>query len=224
MISLSRRLQAIEDWIDTDVLADVGCDHGYLCCSAVLKGKAKRAYACDIAEGPLKSASQTIAENHLEDKVLAILSNGLKKVPHDVTQTVIAGMGGLNMIAILEEAEQLSDALLLSPHKDANKLREWLLEHQYRIVKERIVQEDGHFYPILLAERLDETPEVCVRNPEDMEYGIHLEDSADARAWLKKQAAFWQFVADKMPENSRPEALAKKNFAERALERLIEKN
>lgn len=219
MIALSGRLQAIEDWIDTDVLADVGCDHGYLCCSAVLKNKAARAYACDIAEGPLKSAQETITENHLEDRVIPILSNGLGKVPSDVTQAVIAGMGGLNMMAILEEAPHLPDSLLLSPHKDAPKLRRWLLDHGYGVLRERIVKEDGHFYPIIQAGRNKEPQAV---SEEELEYGIRLEDSADARACLENRAAFWKATAEKMPEHARCSALNKEASAMRLLKKLKE--
>lgn len=219
MISLSNRLRAIEDWIDTDVLADVGCDHGYLCCSAVLKKKTKRAYACDIAQGPLDSARETIAENHLEDVVTPILCNGLEKVPADVTQTVIAGMGGLNMISILEEAPFISKSLLLSPHKDAPRLRQWLLDHGFDIERERIVLEDGHFYPILLASRTD-SDRVQPVLPEELEYGIHLEDSADARACLENRAAFWKATAEKMPAHSRESAVRKEQAARSLLARL----
>lgn len=115
MIRLSGRLAALEDWIDCSVLADVGCDHGYLCCQAVLDQKAQRAYACDIARLPLESARKTIAENGLGGQVLPVLSDGLQNVPEDAEQVVMAGMGGLNMVDILRQAKSLPPVLLLSP-------------------------------------------------------------------------------------------------------------
>ena len=48
MISVSKRLQAIVDWIDGTILADVGCDHAYVAIEAIRQKKVIKAYACDI--------------------------------------------------------------------------------------------------------------------------------------------------------------------------------
>lgn len=217
MITLSGRLKALEDWIDCTVLADVGCDHGYLCCQAVLDHRAERAYACDIAPLPLESARKTIAENGLKDRILPVLSDGLQNVPADVEQAVMAGMGGLNMIDILRQAVCLPPVLLLSPHKDAPLLRRWLLEHGYGIVKEKIVADEGHWYPILLARKQKENGAV---SQADLEYGIGLEDSQDARDFLENRIAFWKATALKMPAERRQKAEMALSLAQEKLQSL----
>ena len=55
MIQLSQRLQAVADLAeDAGVVADVGTDHGYIPLFLIACGKAQRAIAMDINEGPLQ--------------------------------------------------------------------------------------------------------------------------------------------------------------------------
>lgn len=60
MISVSKRLQAIVDWIDGTILADIGCDHAYVAIEAIRQKKVLKAYACDIAQGPLNNAKKQL--------------------------------------------------------------------------------------------------------------------------------------------------------------------
>ncbi len=56
MIKLTERLSAVARLVRADsVLADVGCDHGFLPAYLLLNGKIKGAVASDIHEGPLNS-------------------------------------------------------------------------------------------------------------------------------------------------------------------------
>ena len=78
-----------------DVLCDVGTDHGYLPCYMIENGLCSKAYACDIAQGPLDSAIAHINERCLSDRITTVLSDGLDSVEKgDITDVVIAGMGG----------------------------------------------------------------------------------------------------------------------------------
>ena len=74
---ISKRLMAIVDWIEGSCLADIGCDHAYVACQAVLEHRVVKAYACDIAQGPLDNARQTIQSNHLENQVFCLLTDGM---------------------------------------------------------------------------------------------------------------------------------------------------
>lgn len=146
---ISKRLKAIIDWVDGNCLADIGCDHAYVACQAVLEKKVKKAYACDIAQGPLDNAKANIQKHHLENEVSCILSAGLTNVPNDIDCVVIAGMGGKMIQSILEQAPSIEGIhFLLSPHKDAEDLRKYLNANGFTILREQIV-EDDHFYPII---------------------------------------------------------------------------
>ncbi len=146
---ISKRLRAIVDWIDGTCLADIGCDHAYVACQSVLEKKVDKAYACDIAKGPLENAKETIHKNHLENSVTCILSPGLENVPVDIDCVVIAGMGGKMIQSILEKATMIEGIqFLLSPHKDEEILRKYLHEKGFTIVREQRI-EDDHYYPII---------------------------------------------------------------------------
>lgn len=152
MIHLSKRLQAILSWVQGTCLADIGCDHAYLACAAILEGKVKKAYACDIAEGPLAHAKTTISQYGLENEVSCLLMNGISKLPQEVDCVVIAGMGSQTVIDILTQGKeyiQPTTRFVVSVHKDIEMLRKYLSDHHFYIEKERIVQDGQHFYPIL---------------------------------------------------------------------------
>ena len=104
---MNQRLKAISALVPSGtILADIGTDHGYLPIDLVKRGICPKAYACDVAEGPLSVAKTNIASEHLEGKVFAILSDGFIQVPEDADCAVIAGMGWYTAQAILERAEE----------------------------------------------------------------------------------------------------------------------
>ena len=146
----NKRLKTLVDWIDGTILADVGCDHAYVAVDAVRFNKVKKAYACDIAPQPLERAAQTIAQYELEDQVETKLMNGIDQLPNEVDVVVIAGLGATTIQEILNP-QYLKEGLrlLLSPHKDVEHLRKDLMEKNIEIVKECIVYDQGHYYPIL---------------------------------------------------------------------------
>lgn len=69
-MKLSKRLQAIADLIKKykqgEILADIGTDHAYLPCYLVENDIINKAYACDIASGPINASIDTIHQYHLE--------------------------------------------------------------------------------------------------------------------------------------------------------------
>lgn len=178
-MKLTLRLQAIEDFLPEGILADIGCDHAYLACDAVIKRKVSKAYACDVKEGPYQAACHTIRENNLEGKVIPVLSNGLDKVPSDANICVVAGMGveTMKMILSTDKIKQFH-TLILQPNSDADELRRWAYSNQLNLVDESIVCE-GHYYFILKyqnepAEPLSENEllfgKFCTHKPDYADY------------------------------------------------------
>lgn len=148
----NQRLQAIADCIPAgSIVADIGTDHAYLPCELITSGKAVKCYACDIAEGPLKSAQATIKQEKLESQITTLLCPGLKDVPADANVAVIAGMGWITAKSILEDdflkLEQF-DLFLIQVNRDVPYLRQWLIEHNFGITIEKVIQ-DRMFYTIL---------------------------------------------------------------------------
>lgn len=207
MIECSKRLQAIIDWIDASVIADVGCDHAYVAVDAVLEKKAKKAYACDIAKGPLQRAKHTIESYQVENQVSCILMDGIENLPEDVEQIVIAGMGSSTIISILEEGVKDHISLLLSPHKDAHLLREYLSNNGFEIIKEKIIQEDLHFYPILKVKKGFQN-----LTQDDIYYGYNVEDSKEYHDFIQYECQKWSNILKKIPDDKQEEVLKRLNI------------
>ncbi len=154
-ITLDKRLTCIASLVREGVhLIDVGTDHGYLPVSLVKNGKIPSATACDIAKGPLEKALFGIKANGLEERVKAVLSDGLMSVdipsPCDI---VMAGMGGELIAKIIDADKRLQNgniSLILQPMTKAECLREYLSKHGFEITSESIACEKK-IYRVLAA-------------------------------------------------------------------------
>lgn len=150
-MKLSNRLQMVADLIRPGYpLADIGTDHAYLPIYLLQENKIPYAFACDLREGPLLNARQTVKRYGFESKVETVLSDGFKSlVPGCVNDFVIAGMGG-NLIAdILADSDWISDInnhFVLQPQSHAEDLREYLVNSGFKILREDISREGRHLY------------------------------------------------------------------------------
>lgn len=156
MIQLSERLQTVANLVgETGVVADIGTDHGYIPVYLVSSGKAERAIAMDVNQGPLQRALEHIKQFHLQERIETRLSDGMKALQPGEAQTiVIAGMGGALMTRILEEGEDvahMAERLVLQPQSELPAFRHFLAERGYHILHEDMVYEDGKFYSMMAA-------------------------------------------------------------------------
>ena len=160
-IQLSKRLQYVADFITPGlVLADIGTDHGFIPIYMVLADKTPKAFAMDINEGPLERATEHIEEKGLGDKIETRLSDGLQKLNGNEAEAVlIAGMGGSLVIKILDEGKHALEGvkeLVLSPHTEADLVREYLKTTDFVIEKEGMVIDAGKYYVVIKARRREE--------------------------------------------------------------------
>ena len=144
-----KRLKAISDFIyPYRRIADIGCDHGYLIKIAFDNNLIDYAYAIDNKKGPLNSS-----KNNLKDyqNVSYFLSNGLDDVDESIDCVIIAGMGGMLIISILEKnKDKLKNIkrLILQANRDEYLLRKYLVENGFYIKDEKIIKEDNKYYEI----------------------------------------------------------------------------
>lgn len=153
-MELSKRLQAVADLVSNGVtVADVGTDHGYIPIYLVESGKSKCAIAMDINRGPLDRAEAHIRMHGLGEQIKTRLSDGVKKLQiGECDCVIVAGMGGALVIKIMEDGEEIFRNLtefILQPQSEIAKVRQYLCEHNYRIIAEDMVLEDGKFYPMM---------------------------------------------------------------------------
>lgn len=150
---LDDRLQTIANFTRKGVLAaDIGCDHGHLICYLAEQGIITGGYACDINVGPLQSAQNTIQAAGLQDKITTLLCDGLRCVPKEVEEIIIAGMGGELIAKILLDAPFTRDTskhFILQPMTKAERLRKQLLQNGFTIEKEEPVTVGKFVYTVL---------------------------------------------------------------------------
>ncbi len=153
-MELSRRLQAVASLVTAGYkLADIGTDHAYIPIYLTENGIIPSAVAMDVRPGPLKRAKDHVQEHALEDKIELRLSDGLDKLrPGEAQCAVIAGMGGGLMIHILEQAGNSLAYLkecILQPQSETAKVRAFLLQEGFLFIEEKMVQEEGKYYPMM---------------------------------------------------------------------------
>ncbi|MBQ6492309.1 MAG: SAM-dependent methyltransferase [Erysipelotrichaceae bacterium] len=147
---LSNRLLQIAMMVEKNkVVFDVGSDHALLPCFLVNNGISPKAYAGEIAEGPLNRAVENIEKNNLEGKVIPVFSDGLAKAEDDVDIVIIAGMGYHTIRHILESCDvSRYQYFLIQSNTDVDQIRRYISEHGYTIEDERTVY-DGFYYQII---------------------------------------------------------------------------
>ena len=157
-IELSKRMTAIAEMVpQCGVVADVGCDHGFVSIYLVQNGVAGKVIAMDVNKGPLERAKEHVKERCLQGYIELRLSDGLDKIMSEdqVDAVVIAGMGGVLMVRILQDAligrGLKIPQLILQPQSDPSLLRSFLREHDYTIMEEKMVCEDAKYYQMFRA-------------------------------------------------------------------------
>lgn len=216
---MNKRLQVIVSEIPTCLsFADVGCDHGYVAKSVLDCGKCSNVTVSDISAPSLEKAKRLLAPYVASGKVKAVVCDGLSG--YEYCQVVlIAGMGGEETVKILSEAPFKPQTVVLSPMKNQSKVRRYLEQSGYGIVKDYTIY-DSHFYHIMVAEL---GFEASPYSDAELEFGrTNLKErQADFIAYLKKELEKARSYEKKVVSPS-----DKKEFERRitALEELLNEN
>ncbi len=155
-MELSQRLKGVADFVSAGrILADIGTDHGYLPIYLIQNEKIEKAYACDINQNPLLKATENMKKYKLEHKMEVRQGAGLLPVLNEPIDVVtIAGMGGMTVISILEEAKDFLKnikQIILQPQHDVGAVRKFVHAMGFSIVDEKMILEWGKYYTIINA-------------------------------------------------------------------------
>ncbi len=157
---LSARLAAVSKYVPKDArLADIGSDHAYLPCYLAKNEGLPFAIAGEVAMGPFQSAEKNVLAEGLAGVISVRLGDGLEVIEQgEVDCITIAGMGGALIASILDNGkDKLASIkrLVLQPNISAISIRKWLIENNWELIGEEILEEDGKIYEILIGERGD---------------------------------------------------------------------
>lgn len=165
---LSKRLTTVVKYVPENArLADIGTDHAYLPVSLALKGKIEYAVASDVVKGPFESAVEQIKKSGVQEIVHPRLASGFDGVKRaDKIDTItIAGMGGSLIAEILRDGLMSlhltgKERLILQPNVHSQAVRIWLVNHNYEIIAEEILEENDKIYEVIVAEKQKEKTEL----------------------------------------------------------------
>ena len=152
-LPISNRLLACAEYVHQgDVVADIGCDHGYLGIHLLTNGIAEQVMASDIKKGPLQAARNNADKYGVTDRMSFYLGSGVNNVPQDFDVMVCAGMGADTMISILNAAPWLKDSryrLILQCQSKTPLLRRYLSENGWHIADESALKDGRFLYTVM---------------------------------------------------------------------------
>lgn len=154
--ALRPRLEkALELLGSTDVLADIGCDHGYFSLAALRRGCCERIIAADISAPSLAKAERHAEESGLGSRLSFRCGDGLSVLaPGEATAAVLLGMGGELIVSILDARPETAhgfERIVMQPMRGEAELRGYLIESGYHIEDEAVVFDAGRYYQLIAA-------------------------------------------------------------------------
>lgn len=181
---LSLRLEKVASYIPKGArLADIGSDHGYLPVSLAEKKIITFAIAGEVVEGPYQSTLQQVKRADLEGSISVRKGDGLAviQLEDQLDVITICGMGGGLIASILENGDingklTGNERLILQPNVGEKAVRTWLINHQYQIIAEELLEENSKLYEIIVAEKhADKTAPASAK---ELTYGFYLREAS----------------------------------------------
>ena len=221
MIELGERLTRVASFVSNGAkVCDVGSDHAYLPVYLIQNDQITCAIAGEVVDGPYLSAKQTVHDYRMEDRIEVRLGDGLQILSKEdnITAVTICGMGGELISRILDAGYSGGhlngkERLILQPNVAEHFVREWLMNHSYRIVQETVVRDNHRLYEIIVAEPVDKRVEYTEL---ELKYGpILLKESSELsvakwnRMNRKNKEILEQLQKSKTPQHEKIEQFEK---------------
>ena len=159
-----KRLFAIAEVIENaEVVADIGCDHGYLGKMLIKAGKAKSIIAIDVNAQSLAKTKRLSQKCHLQDKIQTRLGDGFKPLENfEADVIVIAGLGGHTIIDILRQKDlEGVKEYIFQPAQKHELLKEYLQKNNFKIICDFIVKDKNKFYNTIKAVKTNKNIKLC---------------------------------------------------------------
>ena len=183
------------------VVADIATDHGYLAESLSKQERVSKIIATDISKKCLSKVEKLVEKCHLE-KIETRLGDGLEPI-EKVDVSVIAGVGGFEIIKMLERQNKTSNGVkcelfVLQPAQNVLELRHWVFDKKFKVIKDYVIADADRFYPILIVDvSREEINEKTIKN---LWIGRDAEsEKEDFKLFLLDQLEYLKFLED-LPE------------------------
>lgn len=194
--------------------ADVGCDHGIISFQMLKTDKCEKLYYGDISAPSLKKAEKLLSV--FGEKAVAVCCDGLKNFP-PCDCVLIAGMGGENIIDVIDKAPFYPETFVLQPMKNSDKVRRKLLEKGYCVVRDFKFFAENRYYDLMVAKKGE-----SALTEEEITYGKENLDcpSMDFLNFLNEEIAEKERIATLLTGEKRENHLLKLEEEKKLYERL----
>lgn len=173
------RIKALASLVDKDSrLVDIGTDHALLPIYLYENEITKKVTGSDISSNALEFAKNNLKKHNLSDKIKLIVSDGFTNLNDEYDTAVISGMGTYTIKKILDR-ENLPKKLIISSHKNVDKLRLFMNKKGYKIIKEITLKDNDIYYDMIKYEKGIETLsnyDILVGKSNDTEYKLYILD------------------------------------------------
>lgn len=230
MKQLSVRLQTIANLIPKNqVVADVGCDHGKILEYALRHKDAIFVYGSDISAKSVQKTTQLLT-NKKFDNFVTLQSDGFEQYniadKANITVAVIAGMGGREIIHILQELLQAKEQfgalqkMILQPQNSTKSLRVFLQENNFKIEYDKKIKDKHMFYDVLSVVPFETQKQTLTM--QELEFGITnlQQKSKDFDLFLQLQLKQVQKVLEKTKQQQTSQEMQEK---QQMIVKLLEK-
>ena len=152
---LKNRLLVCSHLVRSSSILDVGTDHAKLPIYLVSRGIVSKAFGCDINSYSVKRSIDNVNRHNLGQKIKVFLSDGLKNVDKDMSDTIIiSGLGGKTISEIIRccpwKITENKD-FILQPTKSESYLRIFLAKNKFVIDREIAVNDGKYSYSTMLV-------------------------------------------------------------------------
>lgn len=148
-----KRLLDIISLIDKNKkVIDIGTDHGLVPLYLAKNGISENILATDISEKSLDKLRMRLDDN-LRQIITTKVTDGFVGIEkQDKQVAIIAGMGANTIIDIIEKSLDFAknlDYLVLASNVNTEKLRTYLVDNNFEIIKDFLSYENNKYYDIL---------------------------------------------------------------------------
>ena len=137
----------------TNIVVDIGTDHGYIPIHLMKNNFCKKVIATDISFASLEKARRNIKIEGLSKDIELRKGNGFSVLARgEANVAIVSGMGGNLIRDILLENMEITkefSSLILQPVQNPEILREFLFNYGFIIIDEDLCIDDGKYYEII---------------------------------------------------------------------------
>ena len=123
-VKLSKRLQFVADLVSEKNICDVACDHGKVVAKLFEEEKIDFAIVSDISEKCARKAEELLLSLNYSNFQMRV-GDGFASIYESdkIQQAIISGLGGLEIIKILQNSKINLPSLILQPQNNIIELQ-----------------------------------------------------------------------------------------------------